>query len=114
MEIGLWLSEPEHWRDLFIMMFTVAGTVAFLMFIVFTFLIGMLSLGIVLRLRRIVKNNLQPAFSNVRDTTETVRGTVTFISDNAVKPVAKAYGTAAGARRFVSVLVRLTRPRKAE
>ncbi|MCH8051778.1 MAG: hypothetical protein IIC86_07150 [Chloroflexi bacterium] len=32
-----------------------------------------------------------------------MKSTVAFVSDNAVKPVVKVYGVAAGARRFVSV-----------
>jgi hypothetical protein len=50
---------------------------------------------------------------NVRVTTENVRGTVAFVSDNAVKPVVRVYSTYAGARRFVAVLVKFTRPKDA-
>ena len=106
MELG-YIDTPEEWRDLFIMMFMVAGTILFLLGIIFTLITGVLSMGILSRVRGILKNNVQPAAQNVRETTENVKGTVAFVSDNAVKPVVKAYGVAAGARRFVGVAVKV-------
>ncbi|MDO8615910.1 MAG: hypothetical protein Q7T33_09290 [Dehalococcoidia bacterium] len=112
MEIG-YLDTPEEWRDLFIMCFMVAGTLLFLVGTVFTIILGVLSAGVVMRTRRLLKMNVQPALENVRETTSTVRGTVTFVSDNAVRPVVKVYGVAAGARRFIAVVGRFTRPKEA-
>jgi hypothetical protein len=112
MEIG-WIDTPQDWRDFFLMCFTVAGTLLFLVSIFFTLIIGSLTTATMLRTRRILKNNLQPTLDNVRETTENVRGTVAFISDNAIRPVVRAYGAYAGARRFVAVLVRFTRPKRA-
>lgn len=113
MELG-YIDTPEEWRDLFIMMFMVAGTILFLLGIIFTLITGVLSMGILSRVRGILKNNVQPAAQNVRETTENVKGTVAFVSDNAVKPVVKAYGVAAGARRFVGVAVRVANRGKKE
>ncbi len=112
MEIG-YLDTPEEWRDLFIMCFMVAGTLLFLVTTVLTIIVGVLSTGAVMRARQILKINVQPAMENVRETTSTIRGTVSFVSDNAVKPVVKVYGVAAGARRFIAVVGRFTRPREA-
>src|SRR5437867_1136741 len=42
MNIG-YLNTPEEWRDFFIMCFTVAGTITFLLTIGFTLVIGYLS-----------------------------------------------------------------------
>lgn len=113
MEIG-WIDTPQDWRDFFIMCFTVAGTIVFLLGIIFTLIIGWASFLTVNRARSILKASVQPAAENVRVTTENVRATVGFISDNAVKPVVRVYSTYAGARRFVSVLIRFTRPKQAE
>ncbi len=112
MEIG-YLDTPEEWRDLFIMCFMVAGTLLFLVGTIFTIVVGVLSTGAIMRVRRLLKTNVQPALENVRETSSTIRGTVTFVSDNAVKPVVKVYGVAAGARRFVAVVGRFTRPKEA-
>jgi len=101
-ELG-YIDTPEEWRDLFIMMFMVAGTLLFLLGIIIALVSGYLGVNILNRVRSIMKEYVRPAAQNVKETTENVKGTVAFVSDNAVKPVVKAYGVAAGARRFVSV-----------
>jgi hypothetical protein len=96
------------------MAFMVAGTLLFLVGIVFAIIIGLLTTGAVMRSRRLLKDSLQPALQNVRETSESVRGTVAFISDYAVMPVVRAYSVLAGARRFIAVFTRLARPKRAE
>lgn len=112
MEIG-WLDTPEEWRDFFIMCFAAAGTFLFIVAIFFTLILGLLSTGTFLRTRRILKESVAPALENVKQTTGSVRATVSFISEHAVTPVVKTYGALAGARRFVVVVTRL-RGRKKE
>ena len=102
-----YIDTPEEWRDLFIMMFMVAGTLLFLLGIIFTLVSGILGVGLLSRVRGIVKDNVQPAAQNVKETTENVKGTVEFVSDTAVRPVVKAYGVAAGAKRFVGVAAKV-------
>ena len=109
MNIG-YLDTPEEWRDFFIMCFTVAGTIVFLLMIVFTIVIGFLSTTTLLRARRLLKA-VQPTLENVRETTSTIRTTVAFVSDTAVKPVVTTYGAIAGARRFVAVVSGITKPK---
>lgn len=105
MDITL-LAWPEEWRDVAVIAYTVAGTVLFVVALVFTVVIGLITTATVLKARGILKNNVQPAMENVKATTSTIRTTVTFVSEYAISPVAKAYGTYRGARRFVSVLAR--------
>ncbi len=112
MEIG-WVNTPEDWRDVFIMSYMVAGTLLFLVGILFTTIIGLLTVGAVARTRGLLKNSVQPALENVRETSESLRGTVAFVSDYAVTPVVRAYSTYAGARRFVAVFIRFARPKRA-
>ena len=111
MEIG-WI-DIQHWRDVFIMTFAFVGRIVFIVGFIFTLLIGWTSFLTVNKARAILKDNVQPTIENVRVTTENVRGTVSFVSDNAVKPVVRVYSTYAGARRFVAVLVKFTRPKQA-
>jgi hypothetical protein len=111
MEIG-WVNTPQDWRDVFIMSFMVAGTLLFLVGILFTVIIGLLTAATLNRARGILRSNLQPALENVRETTESVRGTVAFISDYAVSPVVRAYSTYSGARRFIVVFMRFARPKR--
>lgn len=110
MEIGP-LVIREELRDWFIIAYTALGALLFFIAIFFTTVVGLLSTGTVLRARRILKDSVQPAMENVRETTESVRGTVAFVSDYAVSPVVKAYGAAAGAKRFIAVIARISRKR---
>jgi ABC-type glycerol-3-phosphate transport system permease component len=112
MEFGFLLSLQE-WRDIFLIIFTALGAVLFLFAILFTLIIGWLSMSTINRARGILKNNVQPAVENVRETTHTIKSTVQIISDNAVKPVVKAYGAYAGARRFVAVFMRFAKAGRA-
>jgi hypothetical protein len=111
MEIG-WVDTPEDWRDLFIMAYMVAGIVLFLVATLFTVIIGLLTISAVKKTRRILTGNLQPTMENVRETSETVRGTAAFVSDYAVRPVVRAYSAYAGARRFLTTFVRLARRKR--
>ncbi|HVP05294.1 MAG TPA: hypothetical protein VMT90_06430 [Dehalococcoidia bacterium] len=118
-EVGLllglhvgYIDTPEEWRDLFIMMFMVAGTISFLLIILVTAISGLMSWSILGRIRRILKENVQPTTANIRETTQNLKGTVSYISDTAVKPVVTVYGVAAGARRFVGVVTRVAGRKK--
>jgi len=111
MEIG-WVNTPQDWRDVFIMAFTVAGILLFVVATVFTVIIGLLTAGVLTKTRRLVERSFQPTLENVRETSESVRGTVAFISEYAVTPVIRAYSAFAGARRFIRVFTRLTRPKR--
>jgi hypothetical protein len=111
MEVG-WIDTPQDWRDVFIMCFTIAGTVVFLVGLVFTIVIGFLTTSTLLRVRRLLRESVQPSLQNIRQTTGTMRGTVEFVSEKAVSPVVKVYGVAAGTRRFVAVIAGLRRGRQ--
>ena len=105
MEIAL-VQWPEEVRDIVIIVSGSIGVIVFTVMLFFTLVIGVLLTSLVLKTRGIMKENVQPAMENVKATTSTVRTTVTLVSEYAINPVAKAYGTYQGARRFVSVLAR--------
>lgn len=105
----VWLLALEEWRDIFVSVYSVAGTVMFIFGTIFIVIVGVLAISTLNRVRRIMKENVTPTLDSVRETSESVRGTVVFISDNAVKPVVKVYGTVAGVRRFIAVFARLAR-----
>ena len=110
MVLGLhvgYVNTPEEWRDLFIMAFCAAAIIALLVIIFVTAASGFLTIGILRRIRKILKENLQPTTANIRDTTQNLKGTVSYISDTAVRPVVSAYGMAAGAKRFVGVVTKV-------
>jgi|SRR5919108_1351419 thiosulfate reductase cytochrome b subunit len=107
----MFLSVAEV-RDYAVIAYSIAGVIAFVLIAFFTLVLGMLSWMTISRVRGMLKDNVQPALDNVRQTSQSVRGTVEFISDNAITPVVKTYGTVAGVRTFVVVLSRLGRSRK--
>jgi hypothetical protein len=82
------------------------GLLAFLAILLITLVLGFMGMGIMSRVKKILKENVQPATANVRATAENIKGTVEYVSDTAVKPVVKVYGAAAGAKRFVGVVTR--------
>jgi hypothetical protein len=96
-------------RDWAIIISAAAGTITFLTIFIVTFVSGFMTWGILRRIRSILKDNVQPTTANIRETTSNIKGTVSYISDTAVKPVVTVYGVAAGARRFVGVVTRVTR-----
>lgn len=102
----------NDWRDVAVISYGFAGTIAFGLIIIFTLAIGIMSWMTLSRVRGLLKDSVQPTLESVRQTSESVRGTVEFISDYAVTPVVKTYGTVAGARQFIVVLMRLGRSRK--
>jgi hypothetical protein len=94
----------ETIRDYSITVFCIVGVIAFGLMILVTLMTGFLSWSTLGRIRRILKDNVQPATANIKDTTSNIKGTVSYISDTAVRPIVTVYGAAAGAKRFVKVV----------
>lgn len=102
------MDSLQDFRDVSIIAYTIAGTLVFLLLAIFTIAVGSATYLAVRRARRVLARQVEPTLENVRDTTSTVRSTVSFISDNAVTPVVRTYGIIAGARRFMVVVARFT------
>lgn len=64
----------------------------------------------VIRLIRLLREEVLPIISSTQETVGTVRGTATFVSDHVVQPVVKVNSYAAGVRRGVRVLFGLRNP----
>jgi hypothetical protein len=88
------------------------GVIAFFLIAFFTFVMGTLSWMTLSRVRGLIKEKVEPTLDSVRQTSESMRGTAEFVSDYAVSPVVKTYGTIAGARQFIIVLSRIGRFRR--
>ncbi len=76
----------QDFRDVTIIIFTIAGTVLFVIGTVLAVVIGGMTFFTVRKVRSVLNDGIQPTLENVRETTENVRGTVAFISDHAVTP----------------------------
>jgi hypothetical protein len=58
----------------------------------------------VIRLVRLLREEVMPILNSTQETVGTVRGTAAFVSDHLVQPMVKVSSYAAGARRAVSML----------
>ncbi len=56
----------------------------------------------VIRLVRMLRDEVLPILNSTQETVGTVRGTATFVSDHLVQPVVKVASFGAGARKVVS------------
>lgn len=60
----------------------------------------------VMRLVRMLREEVMPILRSTQDTVSTVRGTADFVSDHLVQPVVKVSSLAAGARQAMNVIFR--------
>lgn len=59
----------------------------------------------VIRLVKLLREEVLPILNSTQETVSTVRGTASFVSDHVVQPVVKVSSYAAGARQAVSTLL---------
>ena len=59
----------------------------------------------VIRLVRVLRQEIMPILNSTQETVGTVRGTATFVSDNMVRPLVKVTSYAAGARQAINTLL---------
>jgi hypothetical protein len=108
--IYLLFSQPlpaNNWliavRDASIIYASLFMCVGAILFIVMTALLAWIAF--------IIKDHIVPALEKVNDTTKTVRGTATFVSESVVAPIIKVAGAAAGTRAMVQTLMRQKPPK---
>jgi hypothetical protein len=99
----------QELRDLTIIIFTIAGTVVFVVAFLFILIIGIVAVRLMSTIRNAVENGMMPALSSFRETANNVRGTTAFISDTAVSPIIRVYSIFAGVQRAASVIAGLRR-----
>jgi len=63
----------------------------------------------VIRLVRLLRDEVIPILNSSQETVSTVKGTATFMSDHLVQPVVNASATAAGVRKGMRTLVGLVK-----
>ncbi len=85
----------------------IARDIAIIVLAVESIVIGVLLAVLVIQVIRLVKmlrEEVMPILNSTQATASTVRGTATFVSDHVVQPVVKVSSYAAGARRALSLL----------
>lgn len=85
-----------------------ARDIAIIVLAVESILIGILLSVLVIqviRLVRVLRQEVLPILNSTQETVGTVRGTATFVSDHMVQPLVKVTSYAAGARQAVNTLL---------
>jgi membrane protein implicated in regulation of membrane protease activity len=98
----------QEFRDIAIIIFTIAGTVLFVAAIVASIL-AIVAFVMLIRLVRTLRRKLEPTLEGLQDTVTNLRGTAAFVSENAVSPVIRVYSFYSGARRFLGVMSRVVK-----
>jgi hypothetical protein len=84
-----------------------ARDIAIIVLALETIMIGVLLAVLVIQVIRLVKllrEEVMPILRSTQETASTVRGTATFVSDRVIQPVVKISSYTSGVRRAVSVL----------
>jgi hypothetical protein len=103
-DAGLTLLSIAGARDIIII---ATGSLAILLLIAlfaFTVVIGLSIRALLKTVQSMLKDDVTPLLTQSRETVLRVKGTATFISENAAAPVIRVYGAVAGGRRLLGVL----------
>ena len=90
----------SEWRDIVIVLggffFALAGVLLCVLLIVTIYLL--------VTVRRLLRENVAPALDSARDLVDEVRGTTEFVGETAVAPIIRVYSIVSGVRRGVSTV----------
>lgn len=106
------IDNLQDLRDVCIVAFTIAGTVLFILGIIVALLLVAILLGLrsmISSVSSAVKESVPTTLDNLRESSENVRNTSSYLSETAVKPIIKAYSVMAGGKRFVRIMGGLMR-----
>ena len=90
------VGTTSHIRDIFIIFMALES-----------FIIGLTLIVLIVQLAtliNLIQNEIKPILNSTTETVDTLRGTVTFLSDNLAEPVIKLNETTAVIRRLVDFL----------
>jgi hypothetical protein len=98
----------ETFRDWVIIFMGIAVAAFFVVAMVITLVLGLLTRSLLKKTGSVLDDNVRPLLDSAKTTADNVKGTATFVSEAAVTPIVRAYGVAAGVRRAASVIAGLT------
>jgi hypothetical protein len=91
-------------RDIIII---AAGSLTILVLLalfIITVVLGFTIRALLSAIQTLLREEVTPLVRSGRQTVGRIKGTATFASETAVKPIIRAYGVVAGTRRFLGVL----------
>jgi hypothetical protein len=95
-------------RDWVIIFMGLAVGIFFIVGLIFLVVLGLLTRALLRKSLSVIDENVKPTLTSVKSSADNIKGTTTFVSQSAVKPIVKTYGVVAGVRRFTSVLAGLS------
>lgn len=95
-------------RDWVIIFMGIAVAAFFVVAMVMTLVLGLLTRSLLKKTSSVMDENLKPLLDSAKQTTDGVKGTASYVSNAAVTPIIKTYGVVAGVRRAAGVLTGLT------
>jgi len=90
-------------RDVFIILYGIAGILMFLLVGVGTFVLIMQVKKLVKKVDGVVDETVRPTLASVKEAAEVITGTTEFVGGTTIRPVVKAYGVFAGMKKAASV-----------
>ena len=97
------------WRDIMIL---AVGSMTFLVLLAILVVVIVIGLALRVLIRRATKllnEDVSPLLGSAQETVHTVRGTASFVSETAARPIIRVYGVLAGAKRAASVITGIGR-----
>ncbi len=89
--------------------------IAIIVLALVSIIVGILMVLLILEIRNLVRtiqHDAKPILDSMNETASTVKGTTNFVSEQVVRPIASAVGTAAGARHAFAALLGRESPRE--
>lgn len=95
-------------RDWVIIFTGIAIAAFFVVGLIVTLVLGLLMRALLKKTLSVLDENVKPLLYSAKDTADAAKGTVTFVTEAAAKPVIRTAGVVAGVRRAAGVLAGLT------
>jgi 2-phospho-L-lactate transferase/gluconeogenesis factor (CofD/UPF0052 family) len=89
--------------------------IAIIILALVSIVVGILMVLLILEIRNLIstiQHDVKPILDSVNETASTVKGTTNFVSEQVVRPIASAVGTAAGARHAFAALLGRESPKE--
>ena len=97
------------WRDIMILAVGSITVLVLLAILVAVVVIGLALRVFIRRATKLLNEDVSPLLGSAQETVHTVRGTASFVSETAVRPIIRVYGVLAGAKRAASVITGIGR-----
>ena len=97
------------WRDIMILAVGSITVLVLLALLVAVVVIGLALRALIRRATKLLNEDVSPLLGSAQETVHTVRGTASFVSETAVRPIIRVYGVLAGAKRAASVITGIGR-----